>query len=166
MGFFAAGLESRTGPLPGSPVPTATTVAEAFGSDADEYAIDDPNAALAVSAVYASVRLLSDTIATMPPTAYRRRPDGTRQVQALPDWLVSPNPDIGRIAFMSQVMTSLLLQGNAYILISRVGKRVTALDVIPPSMIEPRYVANGKRKKLVYELSVSGENGARSCSAG
>ncbi|MFF0144624.1 HK97 family phage portal protein [Amycolatopsis sulphurea] len=153
MGFLSF-VEKRS--APGS-VEKATTTAELFGTDTPA---DEPltrETALKVSAVFACVRLLTDAIATLPVDAYRRVA-GRRRPLAAPDWLIKPNPDIGRIAFFGQIMTSLLLEGNAYILVSRVGGRVVALDVIPASMVEPRYVATRSgRKCLVYQLSVAGE---------
>ncbi|WP_410591075.1 phage portal protein [Amycolatopsis sp. lyj-23] len=154
MGFLSF-VEKRSAPVP---VEKATTTAELWGTDTPA---DEPltrETALKVSAVFACVRLLTDAIATLPVDAYRRVSGRRRAFPALPDWLVKPNPDIGRIAFFGQIMTSLLLEGNAYILVSRVGGRVVALDVIPASMVEPRYVATRSgRKRLVYQLSVAGE---------
>ncbi|RSN58839.1 phage portal protein [Amycolatopsis sp. WAC 04182] len=151
---FMSFVEKRSAPVP---VEQARTTAELFGVDAPD---DEPltrETALKVSAVFACVRLLTDAIATLPVDAYRRVA-GRRRPFTAPDWLTKPNPDIGRIAFFGQIMTSLLLEGNAYILVSRVGGRVVALDVIPASMVEPRYVATRSgRKRLVYQLSVAGE---------
>ncbi|MFE0020528.1 phage portal protein [Amycolatopsis sp. NPDC059021] len=116
-----------------------------------------PETALKVSAVFACVRLLADAIATLPVDTYRRV-GGRRRAMSPPDWLIKPNPDTFRITFFGQIMTSLLLEGNAYILVSRAAGRVVALDVIPASMVEPRYVATRSgRKRLVYQLSVAGE---------
>ncbi|MEV6908090.1 phage portal protein [Amycolatopsis sp. NPDC051071] len=147
-------VEKRSAPVP---VEQAKTSGELFGVDAPD---DEPltrETALKVSAVFACVRLLSDNIATLPVDTYRRVAKRRRPLPT-PDWLIKPNPDIGRITFFGQIMTSLLLEGNAYILVSRSGGRVVALDVIPASMVEPRYVATRSgRKRLVYQLSVAGE---------
>ncbi|MFD8496199.1 phage portal protein [Amycolatopsis sp. NPDC059657] len=154
MGFLGF-IEKRSAPVA---VDKATTTGELFGTDTPA---DQPltrETALKVSAVFACVRLLTDAIATLPVDAYRRI-GGRRRTMPAPDWLIKPNPDMGRIAFFGQIMTSLLLEGNAYILVSRVGGRVVALDVIPASMVEPRYVATRSgRKRLVYQLSVAGED--------
>lgn len=121
-----------------------------------------PEGALALSAVYACVRLIADSIATTPWDAFKPGPGDTRQPAARPVWMDSPNPDARKIRFLTEVMTSLLLEGNAYILITRntINGMVTALDVLPANAVEPKYVRRrGKLRELVYELSVTGEDG-------
>lgn len=118
-----------------------------------------PEGALALSAVYGSVRILSDTLATTPIDSFRR--SGKRRLpHARPFWLDQPNPETRKIEFIVSIMTSLLLEGNAYILITRVLGRITALDIIPASCVEPKYVRQrGKPRRLVYELSVTDDEG-------
>lgn len=141
-------------------IPGATTAAEVFESDAETSTVLTPDVALTVAAVFACVRLLSDTISTLPAAAFRRV-GNVRKPYDDPAWLRKPNPDMGRIAFFGTVMTSLLLEGNAFILVTRRAGRVVALDVIPASMVHPRYVrlASG-RSVLVYELTATGEDSA------
>ncbi|MBM7770903.1 HK97 family phage portal protein [Actinokineospora baliensis] len=137
---------------------TDTSGLMGWTTDTDATADLTPDAALALSAVYGSVRILSDTLGTTPVDAFRR--DGGRRLpMPRPGWLDAPNPDTRWIAFLVSVMTSLLLQGNAYILITRSMGRVVALDVIPTSAVTPRYTGRGRTRRLVYELSALDEDG-------
>jgi HK97 family phage portal protein len=65
--------------------------------------------------VYGCVTLISDTIATLPRNVYRDLgEDVSEQVSILPRWFEQPNPDTDIIEFLTQSLTSLLLDGNAY----------------------------------------------------
>ena len=82
----------------------------------------DVNAETAVrmSTVYACVRLLGDTISSLPLGAYVRR--GRNRISyasvygETPNWVFQPNPESTRLEFYEQVIASLLLEGNAFIL--------------------------------------------------
>lgn len=68
-----------------------------------------------VNAVYSAVSLIADTISTLPLDAFIRR-DGARfPFRPAPSWITQPDVDIPREAFYSGVITSLLLDGNAFI---------------------------------------------------
>lgn len=139
----------------------ATTTGELMGwtSDADTAPLR-PETALSISEVFAAVRLLADTLATTPVDVFRVTRNGARKPYSRPRWLDAPNPDTRRIKFLGQIMTSLVLQGNAYILITRSGANIVALDVIPTHAVEPVYVPLPRGgKQLVYQLSATGEDG-------
>ncbi|MEO6770469.1 MAG: phage portal protein [Umezawaea sp.] len=120
-----------------------------------------PEGALAISAVYASVRLIADSIATTPWDTFQRGRGGTRRPFDRPLWMDQPSTDVRRIKFLTEIMTSLLLEGNAYILITRARGEIIALDVIPATAVDPRYVRhrNGRRE-LVYQITAVGEDGS------
>jgi HK97 family phage portal protein len=111
----------------------------------------DAGSALTVSAVFGCVRLLSETIATLPVSTYSRR-GGVRKEIKSPVWLDYPTAEpggIGRIDLVSQVVLSLLLQGNAYIVITWSGPDIVALDVVDPSKVRVHTVMiDGKRRKI------------------
>jgi len=92
--------------------------------------------AMRVSTVWACVRLIAETIATLPLGLYTRLPDGGREAnQDHPLYTVlalSPNADMGPVQFWEAMLASLLLQGNAYALVHRAGGRVIALDFLLP----------------------------------
>ncbi|GGO86637.1 phage portal protein [Nocardioides phosphati] len=67
--------------------------------------------------VYASVRLVSEAVASLPLQAYRKGADGERQAMTLPAVFDSPSNRGTRIDWLQRCMTSLLLRGNAYGLI-------------------------------------------------
>lgn len=71
--------------------------------------------ALQVSAVWACVRLISETVAMMPVSAYRWQ-DTVRVPMAPPSLLRQPtdDPSTPFSAFIYECMVSLLLRGNAY----------------------------------------------------
>jgi HK97 family phage portal protein len=79
--------------------------------------------AIRMSTVYACVRLLGDTISSLPLSAYVRR--GRSRINyasvygEMPAWINKPNPDATRLEFYEQVISSLNLHGNAFILTVR-----------------------------------------------
>lgn len=79
--------------------------------------------ALQVSTVWACVRLISETIATLPLSMYQRKADGGREsAKALPLYSIlhdSPNIDMTSVSFWEAFVASLLFRGNAYCEIKR-----------------------------------------------
>ncbi|MFE2245257.1 phage portal protein [Streptomyces lavendulae] len=111
----------------------------------------DASTALQVSAVFGCIRLLSETIATLPVATYSRR-GGVRKEIKSPVWLDYPTAEpggLGRIDLLSQMVLSLLLEGNAYLAVSWSGPNIVGLDVLDPSKIRTHTVmAEGRRRKV------------------
>ncbi|MFE5621731.1 phage portal protein [Streptomyces virginiae] len=122
-----------------------------YGSAAASGERVTPNEALQVSAVFGCVRLLSETIATLPIFTYSTRGGARRQVVS-PDWLDYPNAEpggMGRIDILSQTVLSLLLEGNAYLAIRWSGPNIVGLDVLDPAKIIPHMaIIDGQRRKV------------------
>ena len=99
-----------------------------------------PNGALKNTAVYACVRVLSESIAGLPLHIYARR-NGQKQ-RANDFYLYSilhdaPNPVMTSFEFREALQTHLLLWGNAYCEIEADGRgRVTALWPLRPDKME------------------------------
>ena len=96
---------------------------------------------LRISTAYACVRLLADTVSTLPIDPFIRR-DGIRTpFRPRPIWLDQPDPDLAtsRDEHFTQVMVSLLLDGNAFVRVVRdpLGN-VIALIVLDPRRVEVR----------------------------
>ncbi len=106
-----------------------------------------------VNAVYSAVSLISNTVSTLPLDVFTRR-DGARfPFRPKPEWVERPDMDIPRQAFYSQLITSLLLDGNAFVrvFVNRQG-RVVNLMVLNPTQVEVSRAATGR---LVF--TVEGE---------
>jgi len=106
-----------------------------------------------VNAVYSAVSLISNTVSTLPVDVFTRR-DGARfPFRPKPEWVERPDMDIPRQAFYSQLITSLLLDGNAFVRVfaNRQG-RVVNLMVLNPTQVEVSRAATGR---LVF--TVEGE---------
>jgi hypothetical protein len=78
----------------------------------------DARSSLQLLTVYGCVRLITDSIATLPLGVFRKV-DGTPKAETVPAWLVTPTVGLSRTAWMTQVLSSLLLHGNAYIGVKR-----------------------------------------------
>ena len=94
---------------------------------------------LRIGAVYACVRLLADTVSTLPADTYYR--DGGERLPYRPKPLWLENPDLGtsREDHLQQAMVSLLLDGNVFIRIFRNSSgEVIALTVLDPTRVEVR----------------------------
>jgi HK97 family phage portal protein len=73
---------------------------------------------LQLVAVYACVRLLSQTIAGLPADVFRKRNGTPEPVEPGPSWLRMPNPETTWFEFTERVMGSLNLDGNAFVIIT------------------------------------------------
>jgi HK97 family phage portal protein len=119
----------------------------------------DQDKALKIGAVYASVRLLSDTVSTLPVDTYIRR-DGERlPYRPRPDWVYNPDVGTTKDEFIQQIMVSLLLDGNAFVRVYRAtsGPNAglpTALVVLDPTMVIVRRNRGGLIEYLHNERTV------------
>ena len=106
---------------------------------------------LKIGAVYACVRLLADTISTLPVDTFYREGGARKPFRPKPLWV--ENPDIGtaREDFLQQAMVSLLLDGNVFIRIfrSRTGE-ILSLVVLDPTRVEVR--RNPATREIEYVL--------------
>ena len=102
-----------------------------------------PKSVVAISAVWASIRLISEGIGSLPAHGYRARPDGIRErMQVEPSWLNEPNSALrlSRQDLVSNVLVSLLLRGNAYVFIQRApdSRLISGLEVLNPDVVTPQ----------------------------
>jgi HK97 family phage portal protein len=115
----------------------------------------DAESAIRVSTVYSCVRLLGDTVSSLPMGAYVRR--GRNRISyasvygSTPEWVNKPNPEATRLEFIEQIITSLHLHGNAYVLTVRddMGE-VVELYVLNPNDVKIERPFPGE--PLVYKL--------------
>jgi HK97 family phage portal protein len=117
-----------------------------FGGRGGSPSIDQ---AMRVSAVWACVRLLADTVSMMPLTAYTMAA-GVRVPTNDPPLLRQPSGDASMSDWLYMVMVSLLLRGNAYGKISlrdRDGYPVQ-IDILSPDEVQTR--RDIQTGKLVY----------------
>ena len=123
------------------------------GIGTDNSVAINQNTALTFSAVFAAVRILSESIASLPVNLYRKTEDGTRSIQnANPlQALISvePNQMMTSYNFFNAMVSNLVLQGNAYAFISRNGTgRPEALHILDPQNVKILYHEN----EVFYEI--------------
>lgn len=93
--------------------------------------------AMRLSAVFACLRLLSEAVATLPLDTFVREGGTRRPYRPRPDYLTFNPPQQSRIDYLSQVMLSLLTDGNAYVLTPRDAFGIPVdLIVLDPSLVK------------------------------
>jgi HK97 family phage portal protein len=106
------------------------------------------NKAMRLAACWSCVRLISETMATLPLGLYRRMPDGGREVAADNDlhWILNttPNSRMTAVQFWEAVVASMLLRGNAFVEIIRVSGRIVALEFLLPNRMDLDVADNGE----------------------
>jgi HK97 family phage portal protein len=121
----------------------------------------NPNNAMQLSAVYSCVKVLAESIASMPIGLYRNEDDDTKiwQTGHKLNRLVSkqPNDFMTAYEFWVFMMLHLLLRGNSYALILRAGSERRPFELLPltPDMVTVEVVA---KNTLVYRVNF-GRNG-------
>lgn len=107
--------------------------------------------AMTVSAVFACIRLLAETVSSLPLNMYKLDAGGNRTLETKHELIKllkhRPNRRQTRIEFLEQLMLNLVSSGNAYVLLGYLGKRLVSLQVINSGSVEPELLANGD---LVY----------------
>lgn len=130
---------------------------EWFGTSASGQVVT-VDKALQLSAVWSCVRLLSETVSTLPLRLYERRPDGGRVAATnhpLYDILTKrPNSEMTPGRFMLMVVASICLRGNAFVEKKRVGSRIVALDPLLPQYMTVKRLDNGR---LEYKYTTKGQ---------
>ena len=116
--------------------------------------------AMQMTAVYACVRILSESIAGLPLHMYRYEDDGskTKAVEHPLYHLLhdEPNPEMTSFIFRETLMSHLLLWGNAYAQIIRNGKGdIIALYPLMPNRMK---VERDSKGQLYYEYQTMKED--------
>jgi len=122
-----------------------------FGTSSGTYI--DADTALTIASVFSATSLIADTMSTLPIDTFIRR-DGARfPWRPRPAFIDRPDVDIPREAFFSQVITSLLLSGAAYIRVySRRG------EVVNMQCLNPQTVRMERNRVGRVMFHVDGEN--------
>jgi len=114
---------------------------------------------LQLSAVWSCVRLISETIATLPLSVYERTSNGRRVAPQHPlHWIIheQPNADSTASVFWESVVAAMLLRGKARAEMLMVGGRLVGLEFLYPPRLHEGRTANGGR-----EWRYTDENGRR-----
>jgi HK97 family phage portal protein len=103
--------------------------------------------AMQLSTVWACVRLVSETVPTLPLKIYRRHEDGSREVATdHPLYRVlcrSPNKEMTPFRFMLMIVASLCLRHNAFVEKVRIGKKIVALVPLLPQCVTVKRLDSG-----------------------
>lgn len=113
--------------------------------------------AIHLSAVWACVRLLSESVSTLPLKIYERQADGSRKPATdHPVYQVlcrRPNMEMTPSRFMLMLVASICLRGNAFIEKKMIGsKLVSLIPLLPQNMVVKR-LENGR---LEYTYTENG----------
>ena len=112
--------------------------------------------AMQMTAVYSCVRILSETLASLPLHIYESSETNSRKATKHPLYKLlhdEPNPEMTSFIFRETLMTHLLLWGNAYAQIIRNGKgEVLALYPLMPDRMR---VDRDEYGQLYYEYMLS-----------
>lgn len=137
MGFFDNIFPKKSAtPYSGVALPV---ILSSHGSSTDAIPAD----AMRITTVYSCVRLIADTIGTLPIHVKRRMPDGSRVTvydHPVAKLLSRPNPYMGRIDLLRTMIGSEELHGNGYAVITERDSRgyPLRLDFVQANMVSIR----------------------------
>lgn len=100
----------------------------------------NPGTATKVATVFAAVRLIADTIATLPVDTYIRRDGNRTPFRPKPEWVVQPDIDrsVAASDFWQSLLLSVMLSGNAYARIVRIDGEVVGFRLLDPQRVTVR----------------------------
>lgn len=126
-----------------------------FGSSASGKSVT-PSSAVQVSAVYACVRVIAETIASLPLHVYEATDTGSRKAPEHPLYRLlhdEPNAEMTSFVWRETMLSHLLLWGNAYCQIIRTGRN--KIDSIYPLIPDQMEVDRDSRGSLTYTYTTS-----------
>ena len=145
--------EKRSAIFPGA---LAVPPPGSFRSSAAGTDVNDASA-LSMMTFFAGVRIIADSITFLPLRAVKVSGDGTRvPLGKLPPQLVSPFSAFSLQEGISQIVTSLILRGNAYCyeLAQDGAGRPIMWRIIAPDLVEVAWDANGSRAYKINNVLV------------
>ena len=126
-----------------------------FGTSASGKAVN-PSSAIQVSAVYACVRVIAETIASLPFHVYETTDEGSRKATEHPLYRLihdEPNKEMTSFILRETLLAHLLLYGNAYCQIIRTGRdKIDSIYPLLPDKVEVDRDAGGL---LTYTYTTS-----------
>jgi len=115
--------------------------------------------AIHLSAVWACVRLLSESVSTLPLKIYARQPDGSRKPATdHPAYQVlcrRPNLEMTPSRFMLMLVASICLRGNAFVEKKMIGNRLVSLVPLLPQNMVVKRLDNGSLEYTYTESATS-----------
>lgn len=111
-----------------------------------------------LSAVWACVRLISGTIGSLPLRVYRTNPtDGSHDV--IPDHPISsiigrnPNRDMTANQFWEVMLSSMLMWGDGFAEVQKIGNRVISLEFLLPQRLNRNMLFDGSIQYLYTDFN-------------
>ena len=113
--------------------------------------IVDYDSAFGLTAVYAAIRLLTDVVANLDLSTFYRSQGTELPFRPLPTWMTKMNTNLANHEVIGSIVTSLLLDGNAYIATLRNDTgQVLNLTVLDPTDITPHLDNDGANSRLTF----------------
>lgn len=115
-----------------------------------------PSSAIQVSAVYACVRVIAETIASLPFHVYEATDEGSRKAVEHPLYRLihdEPNLEMTSFVWRETMLTHLLLYGNSYCQIIRTGR--LQIDSLYPLLPDHMEVDRDSKGNLTYTYTTS-----------
>ena len=115
-----------------------------------------PSSAIQVSAVYACVRVIAETIASLPFHVYEATDEGSRKAVEHPLYRLihdEPNLEMTSFVWRETMLTHLLLYGNSYCQIIRTGR--SQIDSLYPLLPDHMEVDRDSKGNLTYTYTTS-----------
>ena len=116
----------------------------------------NPKNAVQVSAVYACVRVIAETIASLPFGVYESTDSGSNKAMEHPLYRLlhdEPNPEMTSFVWRETMLTHLLLYGNAYCQIIRTGR--TSIVGLYPLLPDRMEVDRDSKGNLTYTYTTT-----------
>ncbi|WP_318393506.1 phage portal protein [Enterobacter sp.] len=136
---------------------TGTFWQEWYGTSSSGKAVT-ADKAIRLSAVWSCVRLLSESVSTLPVKIYTRQADGSRKLaQDHPVYQVlcrRPNLEMTPSRFMLMVVASICLRGNAFVEKLFIGSKLVSLVPLLPQNMVVKRLDNGR---LEYTYTEDGQ---------
>jgi HK97 family phage portal protein len=144
--------------------------ASRFGLALDDFAFNKAgvevtqDTALSLSVVYGAVRLLGNDVGSLPMDAFRVRAGERTKIEPSPIWIDEPNPwnpnETG-VDHRSQVVASLVMDGNAFVYVVPNVFAPVELHVLNPQQVEvetdrrgaPSYIVRDSRSAIIDTLT-------------
>lgn len=159
MGFFKRilGLETK-----GDVTSSLDLFRQVYGGGRESWTgkIVNLETVLEDETAYSCMRVISEGVSQVPMHLYQEK-DGRKKVSNDPlDYLLYRQPNGWQTSyeFRETVMLHLLVAGNAYVFVNRVGSKREIRELIP---LEPRRVSARQKPDYSLEYTVTADNGDR-----